>query len=344
MHPMRPSYKPDRILLTGAAGALGRLILPALSRLGAPLRALAHKGGPSISALRISDLRAGDLERPLSLHGIADGCDVVVHAATRPGFTSLDRRRQRRIHVDGTAAILRESQSAGAKLFVLLGYTGTVQERADRSNPVNEETPPEAEYVSDSVRMIYEAEALVLEANRPHGLRTMVVSQGVLAAPGVPTSLGGLIATFLRRELPFRLLDQVWLAPSDGSDIGRCVAAAIEHAHGGRRYFATGECLRLADLFHRITRLTDVPTPRRRLPDLLAEELGHLAPILPPHSFLRQLVLPRELVLHLLRLAPLENARTRSELNFAPTTVDDLILKFARAEGVLAGHVAGAAG
>lgn len=341
---MRPPYKPQRILLTGATSSLGRLVLPALTRLGVPVRALAHKGGPSISALRVSESRDGDLERPLSLHGIADGCDVVVHAATRPGFTSLDRRRQRRIHVDGTEAVLRESQSAGAKLFILLGYTGTIQERADISVPVDEGTPPEAEYESDSVRMIYEAEALVLEANRQTSLRTMVVSQGVLAAPGIPTALGGLIANFLRRELPFRMLDEVWLAPTDGSDIGRCVAAAIEYGHGGRRYFATGECVRLAELYNRMARLTGVPTPRRRLPNLLAEELGHLTPLLPPHSFLRQLVLPRELVLHLLRLAPLQNARTRSELGFAPTSLDDLILKFARTEGVLPGHLAGAAG
>jgi hypothetical protein len=62
------------------------------------------------------------------------------------------------------------------------------------------------------------------------------------------------------------------------------------------------------------------------------------------HSFLRQLVLPRELVLHLLRLAPLENSRTRAELEFGPTSLDGLLLRFARTEGVLAGDVAGAAG
>ena len=66
--------------------------------------------------------------------------------------------------------------------------------------------------------------------------------------------------------------------------------------------------------------------------------------MLPPHSFLRQLVLPRELVLHLLRLAPLENRRTRAELGFGPNSLDGLVLRFARAEGVLAGDVAGAAG
>ena len=341
---MRLPFQPRQILLTGAADPVGRLILPALAGLGAPIRALAHPGGLPLPASRIAETRLGDLERPASLRGIADGCDVVVHAATRPGFTRLGRARQRRINVDGTEAVLRESQSSEAKVFILVGYTGTIQERGDLSTRVDEETPPEGEYESDSVRMICEAEALVLEANRVGSLRTMVVSPGILATPGVPTALGGLIATFLRRELPFRLLDEVWLAISDGGDIGRGTVAAIEWGRGGRRYFATGECLRLGQLYERMTRVTGVPGPRRRLPDLLVEELGMLTPVLPPQSFLRQLVLPRELVLHLLRLAPLENARTRAELGFSPTSLDDLLVRFARTEGALAGDVAGAAG
>lgn len=341
---MRLPFLPQRILLTGAADAVGRLLLPALAGLGAPIRALAHRGGPPLPTSRVAELRYGDLEKPMSLRGIADGCDVVVHAATRPGFTRLGRERQRRINVDGTEAVLRESQSAEVRVFVLLGYTGTVQERSDISAPVDEETPPEGEYESESVRMICEAEAMVLEANRVGSFRTMVVSPGILAAPGVPTALGWMIATFLRRELPYRLLDEVWLALSDGSDIGRCAAAAIERGRGGRRYFATGECLRLGELYERMTRLTGVPAPRRRLPDLLVEELGLLTPVLPPHSFLRQLVLPRELVLHLLRLAPLDNSRTRAELGFGPVNLDDLLLRFARTGGLLAGGVADAAG
>jgi nucleoside-diphosphate-sugar epimerase len=169
------------------------------------------------------------------------------------------------------------------------------------------------------------------------------VSPGVLASPRVPTPLGALLGAFMRRELPYRLLDDVWIAVSEGNDVARCVAAAVVRGNGGRRYFATGECLTLGNIYERASRLTGVPAPRRRIPDLLLEELGHLVPVLPPQSFLRQIVLPRELVLHLVRLAPLTNARTRTELGFTPVPLDDLILGFARTEGVLP-RTAGAAG
>lgn len=342
---MRSHDRPRQILLTGATGTVGRILLPALAGLGAPVRALAHRTEPAPAAARLAEFRAGDLERPASIRGLAEGCDVVVHAARRAGFVVLDRERQRRIHVGGTEAMLREARSAGASTFILIGYTGTVQERGRRADgPVDEETPPEGEYESESVRFQYEAEAMVLEANRAGGFRTMVVSPGVLASPGVPTALGALLGAFLRRELPYRLLDDVWIAVSDGGDVARCVTAAIARGHGGRRYFATGECVTLGEIYERAARLTGVPAPRRRIPDLLLEELGLLVPVLPPHSFLRQIVLPRELVLHLARLAPLTNARTRAELGLAPVPLDELILGFARAEGVLPGDAAGAAG
>ena len=340
---MRSHEKPRQILLTGATGTLGRTILPALAGLGAPVRALAHRAEPSPASVRLAEFRSGDLERPESLHGLAEGCDVVVHAARRAGFTVLDRERQRRIMLDGTEAMLHEARSAGASTFIQIGYTGTVQERGPWMGSVDEETPPEGEYESESVRIQYEAEAMVLEANRAASFRTMVVSPGVLASPRVPTALGELLGAFLRRELPYRLLDDVWIAVSEGSDVARCVAAAVVHGHGGRRYFATGECLTLGNIYERMSRLTGVPAPRRRIPDLLLEELGHLVPVLPPHSFLRQIVLPRELVLHLARLAPLTNARTRTELGFTPVPLDELILGFARTEGVLP-RAAGAAG
>src|SRR5437867_5417975 len=129
---MRPPYLAERILLTGATGVVGRALLPALGALGAPLRLFVHQTRleplPERPAV---DIRSADLARPDSLRGIADGCDVVVHAAAQTGPAGLARVGQRRINLDGTRALLREARSAGVRLFVCIGYTGTVQERDD---------------------------------------------------------------------------------------------------------------------------------------------------------------------------------------------------------------------
>ncbi len=334
---MRTPYQPERILLTGASGVVGRFLLHTLSRFETPVRLLVHRsrvGAPQRSVDR--EARAGDLAHPSTLRGIADGCDVVVHAAARTGFGSLARDQQRRVNVDGTAALLREAQSAGARVFVLIGYSGTVQERDEIDTPVDEETLPEGAYEAEYVRMKLEAEVMVLEANQAGGMRTLVVSPGVILHRDAPTLLTGLVLLFLGGELPFRLLEEVWLATSDAADVGRYVTAAIERGPGGRRYFATGDCPRLGELLALLTEISGVAPPRRRLPDLLVEELGLLAPVLPSHSFLRQLVLPRDLVRHLRRLAPLDGRRTRETLGISPTPLRETLLSVASAAGALA--------
>ena len=327
---MRPLYQPKRILIAGATGRIGRALLPSLAGFQVPLRILQYRTSAAgvlarhdthgeTGAMPPVEVVRGDLAKPKSLRGAAEGCDVVVHAAGRTGFATIARDEQRRINVAGTEALLAEAQSSGARVFVLIGYAGTVQEREDKSLPVDEETPPEGRYESEYVRMKFETEAMALEANQVGGMATIVVSPGVLAQPGVATILGGLVRAFVTSELPFRFLEDVWLATTDGADVGRCVASAIEAGHGGRRYFATGDCLRLGEVYRLLTELSGVPAPRRSVPDLLVEELGMLTPVLPRHSFLRQLVLPRQLVRHLKQLAPVENGRTRAELGFTPT-------------------------
>jgi nucleoside-diphosphate-sugar epimerase len=327
---MRTPYIPQRILLTGAAGVLGRFLPPALSTFGVPIRLLAHRRplGPA-AAGPDREVRSADLGRPATLRGVADGCDVVVHAAARAGFGRLARARQRHVNVDGTAALLAEAKDAGVRAFVLIGYAGTIQERSDRGVPVDETTPPEGDYEAAYVRMKFEAEARVLEANGVGGMRTLVVSPGVLLHRDARTLLGDLISLFVSGELPFRLLEDVWLATSDAEDVAGCVAAAVARGEGGTRYLATGECLRMGDLYALLAQRTGVAAPRRRLPDLLVEELGMLAPLLPAQSFLRQLMLPRDLVLHLRRLAPVDNRRTREDLALSPrpllTTLDSIL-------------------
>lgn len=334
---MRPASRPQRVLITGASGAIGGIVGPALLAAGIPVRILVHRRRPAwLPPGGSVEERTGNVLQPPSLRGVADGCDAVLHAAARPGFGALDRDRQRRVHVDGTAAVLHEAASGGARTFALVGYAGTVQERGD-GETVDEETPPPAEYESAYVRMMMESEAATLEANRPDAFRTMVVSPGILFGPGLRSPLTELALLFLRQELPFRLLEEVWLALSGPRDVGEGVVAALERGRGGRRYFLTGGGVRLGELYRLLTERSGVAPPRRRLPDLLVEELGLIAPLLPPSSFLRQLVLPRELVLHLRRLSPVRNERTRAELGLLPQRIEELVDGLAREAGVSTG-------
>lgn len=72
------------ILVTGASGTLGRLLVPILTRRGADVRALSRRtrggtgpGGPGAFAWAVGDLGSG-----AGLDEAVDGIDVIVHAAS----------------------------------------------------------------------------------------------------------------------------------------------------------------------------------------------------------------------------------------------------------------------
>jgi dihydroflavonol-4-reductase len=327
---------PNRpILLTGASGLIGGLVGRAVLAAGRPLRVLVHRRRATWIPEGVAvEERHGDVLDPATLHGVADGCAAVVHAAARPGFAALDRRGQERVNVGGTRVMLREARSSAVPAFVLIGDTGTIQERGGDA-AVEETTPPAMQYESAYVRQKLDAETATLEANRPGVLRAMVVSPGALAGAGCDSLLSGLARLYLRRDLPFRLFEDVWLAITGTEDVGACVLAALERGKGGRRYFATGETLRLRDFFRLLESQSGVAPPRRRIPDLLAEELGGIAPLLPPRSFLRRLILPRELALHLRRLAPARSDRTRREIGFVPQPIDAIVQELVQEERAL---------
>src|SRR5689334_21389753 len=73
--PMRTVHVPQRILLTGATGVLGRQLLPTLAGWRAPIRVLAHRIDPLPTPSLPLERHRGDLEHPVTLHGMAEDCD-----------------------------------------------------------------------------------------------------------------------------------------------------------------------------------------------------------------------------------------------------------------------------
>jgi len=72
------------ILVTGAGGTLGRLLVPALTRRGARVRALSRRprGGAKPGGEGTLEWVVGDLGSGAGLDEAVDGIDVIVHAAS----------------------------------------------------------------------------------------------------------------------------------------------------------------------------------------------------------------------------------------------------------------------
>ena len=106
-----------KALITGAGGFIGSHLVKALSDSGWGMRGLFLPGEDASAAeARGVEVFRGDLTEPATLVGVADGCDVVFHLATRV-LDYGSHRLFRRIMVDGTRHLL-EASAKDAPRFV----------------------------------------------------------------------------------------------------------------------------------------------------------------------------------------------------------------------------------
>ena len=117
-----------RILVTGGTGLLGGRVIPKLVEDGHQILALTRSASShdNLKALGASPVDA-DLETSASLS--LPAIDAVVHAAALFGFSG-PRAPFFRTNVDGTLALLKAADNAGAKTFVYISAAGIVMDDA----------------------------------------------------------------------------------------------------------------------------------------------------------------------------------------------------------------------
>jgi NADH dehydrogenase len=106
------------ILVTGAAGVMGRRLVARLIANGARVRSLILPDDPGREALLAlgSEIREGDVRDPATLEGVCAGVDTVYHLAAI--IISHDPTAFTRINFEGTANMLAEADSREVRHFI----------------------------------------------------------------------------------------------------------------------------------------------------------------------------------------------------------------------------------
>lgn len=168
------------VLVTGATGKVGRLLVPALLARGAQVSVLTRdpERARALSGMAAVELRAGDLTDPISLPSVLEGVCGVFHLASyspAPGEPDIyEVPSHWPVTAGGTANLVRAAVAAGVERMVYLSSVKAMGDAvAQHGEPADEATPPAPESLYGRAKLA--AERSVLAAGGASRMHVCVV-------------------------------------------------------------------------------------------------------------------------------------------------------------------------
>jgi len=252
------------VLVSGASGFLGAHVVNVLREHGAHVRAMVRRRAASAALERAGvELVEADLLDDRSLRAACAGASALVHCAAHKGLWSRVALEQRRVNVEGTAAILRAAHHCEVKRIVHVSTTGAIG--GSRKPEVLDETSRWGLYEArvPYVATKHEAEQRALSAAWG-GMPVVIVNPGALLGPRL---LGGVASTVARA----RSGGWHWAPPGGASfcdveDVARGCVAALVRGRVGERYILGGANLTWEQLHRALAQASRAPARVLRTP------------------------------------------------------------------------------
>ncbi len=311
-------------LVTGGSGFIGRHLVDALLSQGDQVRVL-DVAEPDAAAGEIELVRGSVTERR-AVEQALRGVDCVYHLAGIAHLWRRDGKDFDRVNRCGTETVMR---SAAAMKIARIVHCSTesilLPKHRNAHALVNEAAHPTlADMAGPYTRskLLAEQAALSTAADGHHV---------VIVNPTVPIGAGdrnmtppaAMLSLFLSGNSQF-YLDCI-LNLVDVRDVADGIVRAGRHGRPGERYILGGENLRLRELLPVLEAKSGRRMPRRTVPAALAMATGIVAGWIADHVTHSPPVASREAVKLALRSAPLDSAKAKTELGYAPRPVDSAL-------------------
>lgn len=251
-----------RVFLAGSTGVLGRRLVRILTQQGHQVVALVRSESAEHSARALgAQLCCVSIFDPDALARAAEGCDVVIHAATsipvktRP--SASDWAMNDKLRREGTRALAACAHHIGARCYVQQSVIWVVS--SPDGTWFDEGTPPKPDAVSQSA---LDGEQIALEAGTRHGFTVAVLRCGWFYGPDAAHTcfLG---QSLKARRLPLIGDGQALWSVLHLDDAASAFATAIGATQSGVWHVVDEMPVRVADFLNTFADLLNVPRPRR---------------------------------------------------------------------------------
>lgn len=231
------------ILVIGAAGHIGNVLVRELTRRGQKVRALVLPGEDCspLSDSKTEIVEANILDYP-SLKKAMEGVDVVFHLASLVALVPAQFELMRKVNIDGTVNVIRACQETGIKRLI---YTSSIHAygHPDKSLVIDETLPFDTENRNGSYDQTKaKASELVSQAARDGLNAVLLAPTGVIGPYDYKRSEMGEMTHYWMKALPTFTLDGAY----DFVDVRDVVEAhinAIEQGVAGEAYILPGHRL-----------------------------------------------------------------------------------------------------
>lgn len=197
-----------RVLVTGAAGFIGRAACRQFAAAGLNVRRALRR--PEPAGPSADDVVVGDIDLATSWAAAFDGVSHVLHLANRAHRVDEDAAdpmaEYRRVNVDGTRNLADQAAAAGISRFV---YVSSIKVNGESSPLDRPFTPSDEPNASDRYGISkVEAESAVRHVGAETGMETVIVRPPLVYGPGVGANFLRLLRAVDRRyPLPLGRVD-----------------------------------------------------------------------------------------------------------------------------------------
>ncbi|KPL83188.1 hypothetical protein SE15_08015 [Thermanaerothrix daxensis] len=264
------------ILVTGATGHLGNVLVRNLVARGERVRALVLRGESlmPLEGLPV-EIVPGDVLDEDILRFAMQGVDRVFHLASliaiRPGMDE----RVWRVNVEGTRNVIRAAFATGVRRLI---YTSSIHalKRPRDMQVIDEQVPFDPENPAGVYDRSKATASLLVRAAVQEGLDAVIVCPTGIVGPY--DFLGSEMGNLIRQAMSQRVL----LAVEGGfdfvdvRDVTRGLILASEHGQPGSTYLLSGEWVEMKAMLREVGRLSGHPVRVMVLPRGLAMRLASL--------------------------------------------------------------------